>query len=166
MALRDFWPTGIGIGTFNLIIPVLYPYANPLYNGVEHAHNLLLQVGVDLGLPGLVLFIWLLVAVIRVLISVIRNGGAVAAAASPTALERQPKSRTHHVQRRVAHRQAALRWALAVGTLGAVVGMLVHGLVDAVTWGTKLAFLPWLFYTLAALLWHQEQGEAGKVVEQ
>lgn len=166
LALRDFWPTGIGIGTFDLIIPALYPYANPLYNGIEHAHNLLLQVGVDLGLPGLVLFLWLLVAVIRLLIYVIRNGGAPAESTSPRPFERQPKPHARHTQRRSTHRQAALRWALAVGTLGAVVGMLVHGLVDAVTWGTKLAFLPWLFYALSALLWHQGHGEKGKSVEQ
>lgn len=159
LALRDFWPTGIGIGTFNLVIPVLYPYANHLYNGTEHAHNLLLQVGVDLGLPGLVLFIWLLVAVIRVLIGVIRNDGALTDPFSSLPFERQPQPHARHGQRRSAHRQAALRWALAVGTLGAMVGMLVHGLVDAVTWGTKLAFLPWLCYALTALLWHQEHGE-------
>jgi len=33
--------------------------------------------------------------------------------------------------------------------------MFIHGLVDAVVWGTKLAFLPWLFFALAALLWRQ-----------
>ena len=29
--------------------------------------------------------------------------------------------------------------------------MLVHGILDATLWGTKLAFLPWLLYALAML---------------
>ncbi len=152
LALRDFWPTGIGIGTFSLIIPALYPYEQASYSAIEHAHNLLLQVAVDLGLPGLLLFSWLLVAVVYVLVDIIRSGGELTALVTPL----QPGQRhLRDAQRRSAHRQAALRWALAVGALAALVGMLVHGLVDAVTWSTKLAFLPWLFYALAALLWQQ-----------
>lgn len=158
LALRDFWLTGIGIGTFNLIIPVLYPYADPRYNGVEHAHSLLLQVAIDLGLPGLLLFVWLLVAVGRVLVNIIRNGGEVTTNPSLPEVHGRHR-RDRQTQRRNTYRQAALRWALAAGTLAALVGMLIHGLVDAVTWGTKLAFLPWFFYALAALLWQQGNGE-------
>jgi len=32
------------------------------------------------------------------------------------------------------------------------VGMLVHGLLDAVTWGTKLAFVPWILFALITQL--------------
>jgi len=154
LALWAFWPTGIGIGTFNLVIPALYPYEQGRGYQIEHAHNLFLQVGVDLGVPGLLLFGWLCVVVFGVLIRIIRQGGEVQAVDElpVTALRRQ-----YYAQRRYAHRQAALRWALAVGALAAMIAMLVHGLVDAVTWGTKLAFLPWFFYALAALLWRQER---------
>ena len=158
LALRDFMFTGIGIGTFNLVIPLLYPYPPSAYSTAEHAHNLLLQVGVDLGLPGLLLFGWLLVAVGGVLVRIIRSGGALPESALLQRHERQAPHHEHHARRHAAHRQAVLRWSLAVGTLAALVGMFVHGLLDAVTWGTKLAFFPWLFYALTALLWHQGQG--------
>ena len=35
--------------------------------------------------------------------------------------------------------------------------MVVHGMVDAVTWGTKLAFLSWLLLALAGALYLQAQ---------
>lgn len=157
LALGDFWPTGIGIGTFNLVIPLLYPYEAGWGNQIEHAHNLLLQVGVDLGVPGLLLYGWLLVAVFGVLIKTIRHGGVGEETAELPIAAQPATRRDYYAQRRHAHRQAALRWALAVGVLAAMVAMLVHGLVDAVTWSTKLAFLPWLFYALAALLWQQDR---------
>ena len=54
----------------------------------------------------------------------------------------EPGRRRHH-----------LTWALSAGLLAAFTGMALHGLVDAVTWGTKLAFLPWLCYALAVALY-------------
>jgi len=32
-------------------------------------------------------------------------------------------------------------------------GMQVHGLLDAVTWGNKLAFIPWLIFAQITLLY-------------
>jgi putative inorganic carbon (HCO3(-)) transporter len=51
-AIQDFSFTGVGLGMFNRVIPLLYPYfliAPDL--DIPDAHNLLLQVGVDLGMP-------------------------------------------------------------------------------------------------------------------
>jgi len=39
-----------------------------------------------------------------------------------------------------------------IGAASSLVAMLVHGLLDAVTWGTKLAFMPWLLFALITLL--------------
>lgn len=140
-ALRDFPLTGIGFGTFDLVIPGLYPYAI-VTNGpqIPHAHNLLLQVGVDLGLPGLLLYTWLLVRLGTMLFRLLRT----------LDLELDPEP---------PRRQVALHWALATGTLGALVTLLVHGLADAVVWSTKFAFFPWLFFALVALLYGQHQYE-------
>lgn len=61
-ALQDFPFTGIGIGTFSRVIPLLYPYFTIGPDvAVPHAHNLFLQVGVDLGLPGLIAYAIILV---------------------------------------------------------------------------------------------------------
>ncbi len=52
--LQDFPFTGIGMGTFTQVADRLYPFFLYAPGTVEHAHNLFLQVGVDLGLPGLI----------------------------------------------------------------------------------------------------------------
>lgn len=157
-AVRDYALTGVGLGHFALVVPAAYPAA--VWNGqIPHAHNLLLQVGIDLGLPGLLCYAWLIGVAIHALVVVIRNDGYVPsrkkAAASPPRYRADMDSRARaRVRRQRVHarRRASLRWALAVGTLGALIAMLAHGLVDAVTWGTKLAFVPWFLYALTALL--------------
>lgn len=114
-ALHDFVFTGLGIGTFTLVIPLLYPLRVPI-EGYPHAHNLLLQVGLDLGLPGLIAYISLLLNLFVMLIGSLRR--------SANGLAR----------------------ALTVGAAASLTAMLLHGVLDAVTWGTKFAFVPWLLF--------------------
>lgn len=148
-AIGDYTLTGIGIGTFDLVIPVLYPYVELRKAIIPHAHNLFLQVGVDLGVPGLLLYLWLWGSVIWVLIQVLRSdNGEVAETVSSAGSRHAQRS-----QRRRQRRQVALRWALAAGVLASLVALLVHGLVDAVTWGSKLAFIAWMLFALAGLLY-------------
>ncbi|MCE7979628.1 MAG: O-antigen ligase domain-containing protein [Caldilinea sp. CFX5] len=149
-AIADFALTGIGIGSFDLVIPHLYPYVE-VRNVIPHAHNLLLQVAVDLGLPGLLFYGWLWGAVFWIFSTILWHGGALTPDVEPTSLRRRDQRKELRRQRR----QAALRWALAAGGLGATVAMFFHGLIDAVTWGTKLAFLPWLLVALAGALAYQ-----------
>jgi len=146
-AIRDFALFGIGIDSFDLVIPTLYPGVD-LGSGVPHAHNLFLQVGVDLGVPGLLFYCWLWGAALWIFIHTLRTGGVL-----PVAEETVPPRRG---SRRRSQRQAALRLALAAGGLCAIVAMFIHGIVDAVTWGTKLAFFPWLLLVLAGVLSLQE----------
>ena len=62
--LQDFPFTGIGMGAFRQVANLLYPFflAGPDAE-IPHAHNIFLQVGVDLGLPGLVAWLALLILV-------------------------------------------------------------------------------------------------------
>ncbi len=122
-ALADFPFTGIGIGTFDLVIPLLYPFflIGP-DTRVSHAHNLFLQVGLDLGIPGLIAYLALLMNAFALLGIALRQ------------------------------RERALTWTLAAGTAGGLTAFLVHGLTDAPLWGSKPAFLPWLLIALAVLL--------------
>lgn len=113
MAIQDFAFTGIGLGGFSLVIPAIYPYFLSGPEPVPHAHNLFLQIGVDLGLPGLISFLLLLFWLVRAGFTGWRN---------------------------FSHRPAG--W-ITLGCLGALCAMLTHGLVDSVTWGTKPAFLSW-----------------------
>lgn len=58
--IQSFPFTGIGIGTFDPVAHALYPFISFGDAYIPHAHNMLLEVAVDLGIPGLVLYIALL----------------------------------------------------------------------------------------------------------
>jgi putative inorganic carbon (HCO3(-)) transporter len=63
--IEDFPLTGMGMGTFGRVLPIMYPsfLVSPDMQ-IGHAHNQFLQAGLDLGLPGLVAYlaIWFLAA--------------------------------------------------------------------------------------------------------
>jgi len=60
-ALQDFPFTGVGLGAFRRVVNVLYPlFLVPPDVDIAHSHNMFLQVGVDLGLIGLVGYVALL----------------------------------------------------------------------------------------------------------
>lgn len=64
--IEDFPFTGMGIGNFRYVMPIMYPafLTSPDFD-VAHAHNHLLQAALDLGVLGLVAYLalWLGVAV-------------------------------------------------------------------------------------------------------
>lgn len=121
--LHDFPFTGVGLGNFHQTVAKLYPYVlNPPERG-EHAHNIFLQVGADLGVPGLIA--WLAVFLIT------------AGAAWQTYLRGQAAS----------NHEAA---AAGAGLLGCQLALALHGMVDAVTWGMiRPAPLVWVLWGMA-----------------
>jgi putative inorganic carbon (HCO3(-)) transporter len=70
--IQDFPFTGIGMGLFAPVTDLLYPMiiTRP---GIEHAHNLILQIAVDLGLPGLVAWLALYFVVMACLLTQMRR---------------------------------------------------------------------------------------------
>lgn len=57
-AIRDYPLTGVGMNTFRLReVRQIYPVAAFQTRVLPHAHNELLQMGVDLGIPGMLIFI-------------------------------------------------------------------------------------------------------------
>ncbi len=60
--IRAYWLTGIGLGTaaFNQVYPQFMVAGTPAI----HTHNLYLQLALELGVPGLLVFLWLLMAVL------------------------------------------------------------------------------------------------------
>lgn len=60
--MEDFPLTGVGMGMFRRVVPLLYPtFRIPPTVDLGHAHNQWLAAGVDVGVPGLIAFgaLWL-----------------------------------------------------------------------------------------------------------
>ena len=122
--LQDFPFTGIGLGTFSHVASVMYPFflIGPDAS-IPEAHNVFLQTGIDLGIPGLVSFI------------------AVLTAFSITAVETVRMAKRTELE------------PLAIGLLCGFVVYLIHGLVDAVTFSTKPGTVLWAILGLTTALW-------------
>ncbi len=122
--VQDFPFTGVGIGTYNEIAHSLYPFfiAAPT-EVVAHAHNTLLQVAVDLGIPGLIAFVALLT-------------GCLLCAVRAYRATTDPEIR-----------------ALLAGLLFAMLAHQVFGLTDAFMMGTKPGVLIWIFFGLAVAVY-------------
>ncbi len=116
--IQDFMFTGSGRGSFETVSKLFYPLDKTLVD-IPHAHNLFLQIAVDLGVLGLIFWLGGLVTTLAACISAMRAGSNDA---------------------------RALAWAILVGQIG----MLVHGLTDAVLWGLpRTAPLVWLLWGVA-----------------
>ncbi len=125
--IQDFPFTGVGMGLFKQVTDLLYPFFRISPDAdVAHAHNLALQVAVDLGLPGLIA--WL----------------ALFGLASAGAWQ---------VYRRGRMLGDAWWSGLGAGLLASQAALAVHGLTDAVTWGTRPAMLVWAVWGLAMAAW-------------
>ncbi|MCZ7568472.1 MAG: O-antigen ligase family protein [Ardenticatenaceae bacterium] len=120
--LQDFSFTGIGIGTFRIVAPLLYPFFLHVSDQPPtHAHNIFLQAGVDLGVGGLVAFVALFVVAALLAMAAarrFRRGGATGPA------------------------------VLAQGLLVCLVVIGVHGLVESAMWGGQPAIVGWYLFGL------------------
>jgi len=161
--IQDFPYTGIGLGTFDRVQPLLYPFF--LHSGeAHHAHNLFLQVAVDLGLPGLIAYLALLLGTLY---------ATCLAYSSPLSVGEGPGVRStsplpvgeglgvRSTSPLSAGEGLGVRGNLALGLLGSQITWLVHGLLDAGVWASKLAFLPWLVFALAVTLDRSRQSRVG-----
>ena len=129
-ALQDFPFTGMGMGTFRYVMPLLYPLftASP-ETDIGHAHNEFLQAGVDLGMVGLIAFIALYIMAIGLAHRVLRSGPPV-----------------------------LIRW-LTIGVLAGLIAHGVYGLTDAVALGAKPGMFFWLLLGLIAVVWQQRMAQ-------
>ena len=80
-AIRDFPFTGCGLGTFRLVARILYPLDPSRVfpdRDISHAHNIFLQTALDLGIPGLIAYLALLVIAGAICWRVARRGDPLA----------------------------------------------------------------------------------------
>jgi putative inorganic carbon (HCO3(-)) transporter len=123
--IQDFPYTGIGLGTFSHVAPVLYPFflISPDAD-IPHAHNILLQIAIDLGIPGLIAFVAVLTSLFFLLYKAVQ-----------LAEDNHSKS-------------------LAIGLFCGLIVYLVHGLFDSITaMSIKVGPIVWILMGLAAGLW-------------
>jgi len=106
--LQDFPYTGIGMGTFGETVGSLYPFFLLSIELVPHAHNLFLQVAVDLGIPGLICWLAILLLMIWTSWQIYQAGK---------------------------ERQSGWITSLGAGLLLSQLALITHGMTDAVTWG-------------------------------
>ncbi|MEA3441022.1 MAG: O-antigen ligase family protein, partial [Chloroflexota bacterium] len=122
--IQDFPFSGIGMGLYKVTADTLYPFSSTSAAGIPHAHNIFLQVGVDLGIPGLVSWLSILIAMVLAAWQTFQYG-----------------------------RQSHIHWitGLGSGLLLSQVGLVIHGLTDAVVWGmVRPAPIVWGFWGITA----------------
>lgn len=130
--LMEHFPlTGVGLGCFGPASDVLAPIPNGV-KATPHAHNLFLQIGAELGWPGLILWAGVISAV--------------------------------GLEGWLLYRSAAPLSGLGAGLLASLLAMIIHGVWDAVTWGTRTAFVPWMIWGVCcgARQWLAQQAGSSK----
>lgn len=114
--IRDMPYTGIGLNTF--------PVVERLYTSgathAHHAHNVVIQTAVDLGMPGIVALVALLAAFVYTAVRAYRTVS-------------YPNQR-----------------ALLIGICGAVTAWLAYGVLDSITLGHKPAAALWVMLGISA----------------
>jgi len=125
--MEDFPFTGVGLGLFQPVVDLLYPLFLVAPGQIPHAHQLFLQVGVDVGIPGLIGWLAILMVVMVAAWQLYRHG-----------------------------RMSGDGWiaGLGAGLLCSQVAMMVHGLTDAVTWAmARPSPIVWGVWGLTIAAW-------------
>jgi putative inorganic carbon (HCO3(-)) transporter len=132
-ALRDFAFTGFGLGSFDRVVDLLYPLFLMGPEAGVHAHNVLLEIALSLGIPGLVAY------------------AAVVGTAFWSAWRAASVTKLRHGQ------ENSSPW-LATGVVGSLVAFHVFGLTDSILLEAKPGVAFWLLLALAAKLWYTVPG--------
>jgi len=120
LIIRDFPLTGVGLGMFEPTVRQLYaPEAlTNTAQAFKHAHNLYLQAGAEMGLPGL--------------------GGHLAIYLPLLYL----------LWRRASDRRVGYERTLALGLLGSLIVFLTHGFFEVITYAPRAAVVVWALFGL------------------
>jgi putative inorganic carbon (HCO3(-)) transporter len=126
--IRDFPFTGAGMGVFGELADALYPFTLAAPGSIPSAHDLYLQVAVDLGIPGLIAWLAIFSLVANCALQIYRRGRST---------------------------QDAWVLALGAGFLASQLALAVHGVIDTVTWGlVRPAPLVWGVWGLIVASWN------------
>jgi putative inorganic carbon (HCO3(-)) transporter len=127
--IHDMPFTGVGLNGFAVIQDQFYPGFS--LGREPHAHSLFLQTALDLGVPGFVAFLWLLVAFANTMVKTYR-----------------------------ATTDRDLR-ALLVGLVASILGHLIYGLMDMTPWGSRTQVAFWAILGAASAMYLTVVRDAG-----
>lgn len=120
MIIKDFPFTGVGMGNFGIVVDTLYPFLLNSAGSVPHAHNLYLQIAADLGLPGLIAWLAILLTMLT--------------------------TSWHLFQKGTRYRDFYCI-GLGAGLMCCQIALAIHGLLDSVTWGmVRPAPMVWVIW--------------------
>ncbi|MCB8943138.1 MAG: O-antigen ligase family protein [Ardenticatenaceae bacterium] len=124
--VQDFAFTGMGLNQFRRLAPELYPFLSiSSATDIAHAHNLLLQTAVELGIFGLIAYLAVWLGAAGMLWQTWRQ--------APT----WPQQAT------------------AVGFAASLIAYFIYGLTDVVALGSKPGFIFWFLLALIASQYRQ-----------
>ncbi|MEA3438726.1 MAG: O-antigen ligase family protein [Chloroflexota bacterium] len=122
--IQDFPVLGIGMGRYQDVVDKLYPFFIQEPGSIPHAHNILLQITVDLGIPGLIAWLSIIIGILYICWIVFQQSKRL---------------------------KNAWLTGLGVGLLLSQVAILIHGMFDAVTWGVmRVSPIVWMVWAIAA----------------
>ena len=128
--LKDMPLTGAGLNAFDPVLVNLYPgflQKSPFF----HAHQFFLQTALDLGIPGVLAFLWLLVGFAQLALRGLKSTS-------------DPDAK-----------------ALLLGLVGSVIAFMVFGTMDTITLGAKPGALFWAILGMAAGFAAPDPGRVG-----
>jgi len=125
--IEDFPLTGIGMGSFLEVLKSIYPNSPTTSANASHAHNIFLQIAVDLGIPGLIAWIAILIGIVAISWQIFLSGTIT---------------------------KSGLTAGLGAGILFSQFALVIHGITDAVTWGmVRSAPVIWVIWGLTISAW-------------
>ncbi len=152
-AIQDFAFTGMGMNTFRTIVNVLYPLqtiaADVPVKDIGHAHNLFLQVALDLGIPGLIGFLavyilsfWMILkSMVR--LKAFRSGNS---SKNPLIINE-------------------FYYVLMVGLLGGQLAHLGYSMTDAIALGAKPGIIFWIMQSIICGIFLQVDKKRRRIVQ-
>ena len=135
-AIQDFAFTGMGMNTFRTIVNVLYPLqtisADVPIKDIGHAHNLFLQVALDLGIPGLIGFTAMYITSFWMILDGINR--------------LRKKSHRHLNEKRYFRKE--ILYVILLGLLGGQIAHLGYSITDAIAFGAKPGIIFWVMQSI------------------
>ena len=116
---------GIGWGAYWLVYPQYDFFIQDATTTIFHAHNMYLNIAAEIGVPGLLVFLTIMIGHIRTALSVIHE---------------------------VADRWIT---GLLLGLVAALFGIAVNGFTDFIMFNIQLSMLFWLFNAMIVVIWQQ-----------